>query len=140
MSGRVLVDTNILVYAYDLDAGEKRAKEQEIIYGLWQSEEGVLTTQVLAEFFVTITRKVKNLLSFAEARQIIDDYKNGWSVFATTPETVLKAIQGVEQYSLSFWDSMIWASAVLNGVAIIYSEDMQHEQLIEGIRIENPLL
>lgn len=140
MSGRVLVDTNILVYAYDLDAGEKRAKAQEIIYGLWQNEEGVLTTQVLAEFFVTITKKVKNLLSFAEARQIIDDYKNGWSVFATTPETVLKAIQGVEQYSLSFWDSMIWASAVLNGVPIIYSEDMQHEQLIEGIRIENPLL
>jgi predicted nucleic acid-binding protein len=61
-------------------------------------------------------------------------------VFPTTPETVLLAIDGVERHRLSFWDAMIWASALINGVFEIYSEDMQHGQMLDGVRIENPLL
>jgi len=140
MNDRILVDTNILVYAYDLDAGEKRAKALEIVERLWDAGNGVLTTQVLAEFFVTITRRVKQPLPLAEARQIIEDYQAEWVTFATTPETVLRAVDGVGQHGLSFWDAMIWAAAWLNGVSAIYSEDMQAGQIIEGVRIENPLL
>lgn len=140
MSDKILVDTNILVYAYDLDAGDKRAKASAVVDRLWDEGAGVLTTQVLAEFFVTITRKVKQPLSTADARQIIEDYRAGWTTFTTTPETVLRAIDGVEQHQLSFWDGMIWAAAWLNGVNTIYSEDMQSGQTIEGVRIENPLL
>jgi predicted nucleic acid-binding protein len=139
MNDRVLVDTNILVYAYDVDAGDKQIKAAEILDALWQQGNGVLTTQVLAEFFITTTQKVKQRLSLPDARQIIEDYRAGWTIFTTTPDTVLRAIASVELHRLSFWDAMIWAAAVINHVSIIYSEDMQHGQIIEGVRIENPL-
>ena len=138
MNDRVLVDTNILVYAYDLDAGLKRIKAAEVLESLWDQGNGVLTTQVIAEFFITITQKVKQRLSLPDAKQIIEDYRNGWTVFSTTPDMVLKVVSGVEQYKLSFWDAMIWASAVINEAPLIYSEDMHHGQIIEGVRLENP--
>ncbi len=140
MSDRVLVDTNILVYAYDSDAGDKRIKAEAAIDALWVQSSGVLATQVLAEFFITITRKVKRRLSVTRAREILEDYRAAWPVFPTTPETVLLAIDGADRYQLSFWDAMVWASAVINNVPRIYTEDMQHGQIIEGVRIENPLL
>jgi len=126
MSDKVLVDTNILVYAYDADAGDKRTRAEELIDSLWDQSTGVLATQVLSEFFITITRKVKRPLPLGEARQIIEDYRAAWGVFATTPDTVLLAVDGVERHGLSFWDAMIWAAALINGVPKIYSEDMQH--------------
>lgn len=140
MSDRVLVDTNIFVYAYDADAGEERTKAEAVVDPLWDQSTGVLPTQVLAEFFITITHRVKQPLSLTDAKQIIEDYRAAWSVFATTPDTILLAIDGVERHRLSFWDAMIWASAVINAVPKIYSEDMQHGQMIEGVRIETPLL
>jgi predicted nucleic acid-binding protein len=140
MSDKVLVDTNILVYAYDADAGEKRSKAEAIIDSLWDQSNGVLATQVLAEFFITITRKVKHPLPHRDAREIIEDYRAAWDVFPTTPDTVLMAIDGVERHQLSFWDGIIWASAVINGIPRIYSEDFQHGQIIEGVQIENPLI
>jgi len=140
MSDRVLIDTNIIVYAYDLDAGPKRIKAAEVLESLWDQRNGVLTTQVIAEFFITITQKVKQRLSLPDAKQIIEDYRNGWTIFSTTPDMVLKAVSGVEHYKLSFWDAMIWASAVINEVPLIYSEDMQPGQIIEGVRLENPFV
>jgi predicted nucleic acid-binding protein len=97
MSDKILVDTNILVYAYDADAGEKRSKAEAAIDSLWDQFNGVLATQVLAEFFITITRKVKHTLPLSEARKIVEDYHAAWDVFATTPDTVLLAIDGVER-------------------------------------------
>lgn len=139
MTDRVLVDTNILVYAYDADAGDKRSRARDVIDALWNDGTGVLATQVLAEFFVTITRKVKRPLSISSAKQIIEDYQAGWEVYPTTGSLVVKAISGVESHRLSFWDAMIWASAVINGVPTVYSEDMQDGQTIEAVLIKNPL-
>ena len=139
MTDRVLVDTNILVYAYDADAGDKRSKARDVIDALWNDGTGVLATQVLAEFFVTITRRVKQPLSISSAKQIIEDYQAGWEVYPTTGSLVVKAISGVESHRLSFWDAMIWASAVINGVPTVYSEDMQDGQTIEAVLIKNPL-
>ena len=140
MNDRVLVDTNILVYAYDADAGDKNARAKEVVDSLWDQSVGVLATQVLAEFFLTITHKVKQPLPIIDARQIVEDYRAAWDCFPTTPDTVLLAIDGVGRYQLSFWDAMIWASAVINGIPRIYTEDLQDGQLLEGVRIENPLL
>lgn len=140
MSDRIIVDTNILVYAYDADAGERHEKAKGAIETLWEQSNGALPTQVLAEFFVTITRKVKQPLSVENAKGLIEDYRAAWAVFPTTPDTVLLAIDGVQLHQLSFWDSMIWASAVINGIPKIFSEDMQHGQIIKGVRMENPLI
>jgi predicted nucleic acid-binding protein len=68
MTDKVFVDTNILVYAHDLDAGNKHDQAAEIVSQLWESRNGVLSTQVLQEFYVTLTRKVSSTLSKLEAR------------------------------------------------------------------------
>jgi predicted nucleic acid-binding protein len=101
MSDSVLVDTNILVYAYDADAGDKHTKARDVIEMLWDRAFGVLPTQVLAEFFITITRKVKQPLSLSQARHIIEDYRAGWIVFPTVPDMVVH-IEGVEAHRGSF--------------------------------------
>ena len=116
MSDRVLVDTNILVYAYDADAGAKQIKAAEVLDAFWVQGNGVLSTQVLAEFFITISRKVKRCLAVPDALQIIEDYAQGWTILNTTPDVVIKAITAVERHQLSFWDAMIWAAAALNGL------------------------
>ena len=77
MSDRILIDTNILVYAYDQDAGAKHIKAQEVVARLWREGNGVLSTQVLAEFFVTITRKVKHPLPLPDARGAIKSGTDG---------------------------------------------------------------
>ena len=67
MSDRIFVDTNILVYAHDLSAGERHDRAYAIIESLWEAETGVISTQVFQEFYVTITRKIKNPLKPTEA-------------------------------------------------------------------------
>jgi len=74
MKGRIFVDTNILIYAHDLDAGPRHDIAASAIEELWENENGVMSTQVLQEFYVNITRKIKTPLSRAHARGIIENY------------------------------------------------------------------
>jgi predicted nucleic acid-binding protein len=74
MKEKVFVDTNILIYAHNLDAGVKHDIAVSVIEGLWEKETGVLSTQVLQEFYVNVTRKIPASLSPAEARGVIENY------------------------------------------------------------------
>jgi predicted nucleic acid-binding protein len=139
MSDRVFVDTNILIYAYDRAAGEKRARAKEVVKHLWDQGSGVLSTQVLQEFYVNITRKVAQPLSLTKARAILTTYLS-WRVETITPLGVIQAAEIHERYQVSFWDAMIIVAAIQSGSQSILTEDLNHGQLIEGIRIENPLL
>jgi predicted nucleic acid-binding protein len=139
MSDRIFVDTNILVYAHDLSAGDRHAKAAAIIESLWETETGVISTQVLQEFYVTLTRKIKNPLKPDEAREIIRNYI-AWPVQINDPETTIRASEIEEKNILSFWDAMIVAAALRLQAQKIITEDLNHGQIIEGILIENPLL
>jgi predicted nucleic acid-binding protein len=139
MSDRIFVDANILVYAHDLSAGDRHAKASAIIEGLWETETGVISTQVLQEFYVTLTRKIKNPLKPDEAREIIRNYI-AWPVQSNDPETTIRASEIEEKNILSFWDAMIVAAALRLQAKKIITEDLNHGQIIEGILIENPLL
>jgi predicted nucleic acid-binding protein len=139
MSDRIFVDTNILVYAHDFSAGERHAKASAVIESLWEAGTGVISTQVLQEFYVTVTRKIKNPLKSAEAREIIRNYL-AWPVQINDPETTIRASEIEEKNSLSFWDALIVAAALRLQAKKIISEDLNHGQIIEGILIENPLL
>jgi predicted nucleic acid-binding protein len=139
MSDRIFVDTNILVYAHDLSSGDRHAKASAVIESLWEAGTGVISTQVLQEFYVTVTRKIKNPLKSAEAREIIRNYL-AWPVQINDPETTIRASEIEEKNSLSFWDALIVAAALRLQAKKIISEDLNHGQIIEGILIENPLL
>jgi predicted nucleic acid-binding protein len=139
MTGRIFVDTNVLIYAHDMDAGLKHDRAVSIVSGLWEKENGILSVQVLQEFYVNVTRKISRPLTPASARGLIQNYL-AWHVETNEPSTVLLASEIGERNLLSFWDALIVASASKAGADRILSEDLNHGQVIEGILIENPFL
>jgi predicted nucleic acid-binding protein len=139
MNGRIFIDTNVLVYSHDQDAGSKREIPLTVMQELWEQEIGVISTQVLQEFYVTVTRKIPNPLSPATARGIIENYLF-WHVELNDSDTILSASEIGERHMISFWDSLIIAAAKNARADRILTEDLNHGQMIESILIENPFL
>jgi predicted nucleic acid-binding protein len=139
MSAKIFVDTNVLVYAHDLAAGNRHKQAMIVIENLWDKKTGVISTQVFQEFYVTVTRKIANPLDRQRAREIIRNYL-AWPVHLNDAETVLLASEIEARNNLSFWDALIVAAAQLLRVDKIFTEDMNHGQRIEGILIANPFL
>jgi predicted nucleic acid-binding protein len=138
MSVVTFVDSNILIYAHDLDAGEKRERAVTRLQALWDMGTGRLSVQVLQEFYVNVTRKLATPVARSTAREVIKTY-GVWVPRATTVETVTRATNIAEFAQLSFWDALIVASAEEVGAEEILSEDLNDRQVIAGIRIINPL-
>ena len=136
---RTFVDSNILIYAYDLDAGERRQQAVECLDRLWNNQAGRLSTQVLQEFYATVTQKIRTPLVRARARQVIRNYA-AWVTSYITPETIVRASEISEVWQISFWDGLIVAAAEEAGASELLSEDLNHGQLIVGIRIVNPFV
>lgn len=139
MTDRVFVDTNVLIYAHDLDAGLKHDRAAAIVADLWERENGIISTQVLQEFYVNVTRKIAKPLTPAAARGIIRNYL-AWRVEVNEPSGVLLASEIGERNRISFWDALIVASAARAGADRILSEDLNHGQVLEGVQIENPFI
>jgi len=139
MNGKVFVDTNILIYAHDLDAGQRNTLSADILRDLWENRIGIISTQVLQEFYVNVTRKIENPLPKSKARGIIESYL-AWPVELNDAKTVLAASEIEERHMLSFWDALIVASARNADAEKILTEDLNHGQQIEGILIENPFV
>jgi len=97
-----------------------------------------LTTQVLSEFFVTATRKIASPLTIQQAELALTAYTRSWVVYGMTPLIVLETVRGLRTYQFSYWDSLIWASAKLNGVANVLSEDFSDGAILDGVRFRNP--
>lgn len=138
MSGKSFIDTNILVYAYNVDEGEKHAQASALIKKLWDQQMGVLSLQVLQEFYVTVTQKIEKPISPSEATKIVKDYAAAWEIVEPTVQTLLAALEAKDRYQLHFWDAMIFAAAKEAGVTAVYTEDFQHGRVIEGIRFISP--
>ena len=136
MNAKTFVDTNVLLYAYDRDAGAKRDTAEKALQNLWRQRAGVLSVQVLQEFYVNVTRKIATPLSRLEARKIVEAYA-AWCV-ETTPAEIEAAFSIEDQAKIGFWDALIVASALKSGATRIFSEDLNHGQHIGGIVIENP--
>jgi predicted nucleic acid-binding protein len=139
MNGRIFVDSNVLVYAHDLDAGAKRDVAKGVVEEAWEDGTAAISTQVLQEFYVNVTRKIPHPLSQARARGIMENYLF-WHVEMNDPATILKASEIEERHRLSFWDALIVAAAYRARAERILTEDLNHGQRIEGILIENPFL
>jgi predicted nucleic acid-binding protein len=135
----VFFDTNILVYLFDADAPEKQARAREIFDKHVRDGDFFLSTQVLQELYVTLTRKLDVPMNQAEAYDVIAALGEMPVIHADTT-LVLAAIQLSQRQQLSFWDAMILEAARKSGASILFTEDLQHGQLIEGVRVENPFV
>lgn len=138
MSGnKVFVDTNVIVYAYDKDAGEKHRVAAEIMKDLWRSGLGTISTQILQEFFVTLTKKISKPMDISVVRETIRRLSK-WDVLLIDVDMILRATELQERYKYSFWDSLIIAAAIAGGARTILSEDLADGQTIQGLTIKNP--
>ncbi len=137
MSGRTFVDTNVLIYAHDADAGSKQEVARALLRDLWESRTGVLSAQVLQEFYVNATRKIRSPLPRPAARSVVDTYAP-WCVDGVTPADLARAFQLEDDARLGFWDALIVAVAIRSGAQRVLSEDLNDGQTIAGLTIENP--
>jgi predicted nucleic acid-binding protein len=136
---RSFVDTNVIVYAYDLAAGEKHLIAKKIMMDLWRSGRGLVSTQILQELYVTLTRKIRALLKTVPAKEIIEDMLT-WDVIVNDGESILQAIALEFKEKLSFWDALVVTAAARGGSNILLSEDLPAGRTIAGVRIVNPFL
>jgi predicted nucleic acid-binding protein len=132
---RVFIDTNLLLYADDLDAGVKRQRAQELLSELLRNQSGVLSTQVLQEFFAVSTRKLG--VDAAVARRKVE-LLSTLDVVAIQLTHVLQAIDLHRLHAVSFWDALILACAAAAGCRKLWTEDLQHGAIIADVKIENP--
>lgn len=139
MSEKYFVDTNILIYAHDRSQGTKHERARQLIERLWDSGEGVLSTQVLQELCLNLRRKVAHPVPLDEIRRVIRDYLT-WEIVVNTPEAVLQALEIEVRYKTSFWDALILQAAEQCGAAVLYSEDLAAKQRYGAVRVVNPLV
>jgi predicted nucleic acid-binding protein len=136
MSGE-FIDTNVLLYAHDTSAGEKRARAAALLVRLAAERSGLLSTQVLMEFYVAATRKLPGRLDRRSASAIVDDFGT-WPVFSPAVSDILQGAQLADRYRIHFWDAMIVRAAAALGAAVIWTEDLNAGQVYEGVAVKNP--
>ena len=134
---RAFVDANVLVYAFDASAGAKKSAAERLLADLWEAGTGCVSVQVLQEFYVTVTRKVARPLATDEGEDRVREFAT-WNVFVPTAHDVLAAIDLHKRQRLGFWDAMIIHAAVQSGCDVLWSEDLQDDRVLQGVRIRNP--
>lgn len=136
MSDKTFVDTNVLIYAHDIDARAKHKIANTVLRELWTERTGVLSVQVLQEFYVNVTRKISSPLPKKSARLVVESYAT-WCM-VTTRDEIADAFRIEDEARIGFWDALIVSSASKSGAVRILSEDFNARQRIAGILIENP--
>lgn len=131
------VDTNVLVYAFDKSGSPKKRVAEELINELMEEDRLRVSTQVLQEFFVTLTRKVRQPCSIQEALAMLEDL-TAWPLMVIDYAAIRDAAGLADQAKLSFWDALVVVAAARTGAEVLYTEDLNHGQEILGVRISNP--
>jgi predicted nucleic acid-binding protein len=135
---KTFVDTNVLVYLCDLDVPEKHQVAKQALDELWREKTGVISIQVLQEFYVSVTKKIRKPMTKEAAREVAEIYTQ-WCI-ETGPSVVAAAFRIEDEARIKFWDALIVASAAQAGAVRLLSEDMNNGQVISGVRIENPFV
>jgi len=136
MSDKTFVDTNVLIYAHDIDAKAKQETAKRVLQQLWSERTGVLSMQVLQEFYVNVTRKLPRPLSKESARLVVSTYSI-WCVDTTSAE-IASAFRIEDESQIGFWDALNVAAAIKSGATRLLSEDLNAGQTVSGVRVENP--
>jgi len=137
MSGRTFFDTNVLVYLFDEDTPDKKARATELFEAQARTGQIVLSPQVLQEFYVTVTRKLGRPLSPEDALTAVRHF-NSFPLVPVDGATVLRAVSLHQSAGISLWDALIVQAALEGNCKKVFSEDMQHERRFGDLKIENP--
>lgn len=137
MSDLSFVDTNILLYARDISEPQKQPVAQSLLRELWDRHTGRISVQVLNEYFVNVTAKLKPGLTSEEAWEDIEALK-AWNPQSLDFDLISIGYHVQRRYGISWWDSLIIAAAERSGCSRIYSEDLSDTQTYRGIQVVNP--
>ena len=131
------VDTNVLVYAFDKISSPKQQIAQRLMNELMEEDRLRVSTQVLQELFVRLTREVSHPCSSADALAVLEDL-TAWPLMVIDYEAIRAAVNLADQAMLSFWDALVVVAAARTGATVLYTEDLNHGQEILGVRVSNP--
>src|SRR5271156_1797395 len=140
MSGRFFLDTNIFVYTFDAKAPAKAKKATQLIRRAADAGEGIISYQVVQEFFSVAFRRFPQPMSIPEAEQYLITVLRPLLAVHSSPAIYFEALRIVEKHRMSWYDSLIIAAALEGQCERLYSEDFQHGRKIDGVRIENPFV
>ncbi|MCR4335881.1 MAG: PIN domain-containing protein [archaeon] len=133
-----LVDSNLLIYAYDKGAGQKHILAKELLKERWLKQDGFLSVQNLAEFYHVTTRKINNKVKPEQAKQIILDLTQGFSIIRYNENTIINAVNNQLAYKIEFWDSLIVSAMEENGISTIITENEKDFKKIKWLKVINP--
>jgi predicted nucleic acid-binding protein len=139
MSAPIFVDTNILVYARQENEPLKQTVAAQWMERLWQEQLGRLSVQVLSEYYVTVTRKIKPKRAAADAWDDVLDLFS-WNPHPTDSELLQRAREVEQRHQLSWWDSLIVGAAQLQNCALLLTEDLQHQAVYGTVGVRNPFV
>ena len=133
MKDKAFFDTNIIIYLYSEDEKTKKEKSKKLV----NSTDVIISTQVLNELSSVLNKKFK--LTFDNIYSVIEELSSNFDIKLITNSTILSALTIAQNYGYSYYDSLIISSALETKCTILYSEDMQHDQLInDQLKIKNP--
>ncbi len=134
---KTFFDTNVLVYAFDVDAPAKRKKAAQLLSERAAAGEVLISTQVLQEFYVAVTRKLAQPLA-EEAALVATRELTAFPIINVDANLVLAAIRSSREHRISFWDALIVEAARSGGASVLYSEDFNDGQRFDGAMVKNP--
>jgi len=134
---RVFVDTNVLVYLFDADAPAKQQRARDVVGELARARSLVLSSQVLSELYVTVTRKLAEPLAPAQALRALADLAV-FPAVAVDAALVQRAAASSQAEQIAFWDALILEAAVEAGARTVYSEDLQSGRSYQGVSVVDP--
>lgn len=137
MTARVFVDSNVLVYSLDTTEADKQHRAAGWMEFLWSSRRGRLSFQVLQEFYVNVTRKVRAPVEPDDARQVVRSLL-AWQPLSVGAGEIEAAWAIQDRNAVSWWDALIVAAAESLDCRYLLTEDLQHEQVLGGVRIVDP--
>lgn len=136
---RAFFDTNVVVYLFDADTPPKQKIARELLRRTAVEGGVLLSTQVLQEFYVAVTRKLAEPLPSENAERAVRDLAR-FPLVQIDALLVLAGIEASRQLGFSFWDALIVQAAIQGGASVLYTEDLQHGQVIEGLCVTNPFM
>jgi predicted nucleic acid-binding protein len=135
----VFVDTNVLLYAFDDAFPDKRDRSRDWLNICWAQRCGRLSTQVLNEFYANARKRFRNAISAGDARAEVRRYQE-WQPWQIDHATIETAWAVESRYGLNYWDALMVSAAQHMGCTWLLTEDLQHDQRIDQIRIVNPFI